>query len=90
MSDRRPFNANVNTGGEAGQIIDHLLCSSDQKERYRDAQDLIKLIDGKDAEIAKLRSDRDAACKALDSMRLARDAEHAGWKELRELWRERD
>lgn len=56
---RQEFNLTVNTGGEEGQILDHLLCARDPNVRHRDAKDLLKLVGNLRSRIAELDAERD-------------------------------
>lgn len=40
---RKQYDTTVNTGGEMGQILDHLLCASDPKIRRQDVKDALRL-----------------------------------------------
>ena len=52
---RKQHDLTVNTGGEMGQILDHLLYASDPKIRRQDARDALRLHAALRAENERLR-----------------------------------
>lgn len=81
---RQEFNLTVNTGGEEGQILDHLLCARDPNVRHRDAKDLLKLVGNLRSRIAELDAERDRLRKALREM-VGRDVDTCIAAECRDV-----
>ena len=65
---RKQYDITVNTGGEMGQILDHLLCASDPKIRRQDAKDALRLHAALRAEVERLRAERDGAFTRYDAL----------------------
>jgi hypothetical protein len=64
----------VSTGGEMGQILDHLLCASDKKIRYQDAKDALKLHASLRAEVERYRSALNGQSEIVNTLAARADA----------------